>query len=269
MARYYTEISKEDFLSHIKYMMLNQDGSPCYGWAYEEEQISKTILKDISKVQFDFENCTGYEDNEGYLDGYLAGYNELVPGFHTFWVSAGGDWEIPVNFMIYWGDNRLRGYIPKDGNVWDKKYKTAYGSEGDSELFDWSKNPQGYDPEDDIDWDGVEKGTDSSKMITEVLGHITKRPKNDEYVAKQPAVPDYTKKPKEEEPDYSSQTVSYEFFKPIIIRIGGGEPVQERVETKESKLRSLERRLESALVYENYELAAQLRDEITKLKNEN
>jgi hypothetical protein len=268
MARYYTEISKEDFLSHIKYLMLDQEGNPNYGWIYEEERITKIIEKDISKVQFDFENCTGYKENEGYLDGYLIGYYELNPGFHTFWVSAGGDWEIPVNFMLYWGDNRLRGYVPKDGNVWNIKHKTAYGSEGDSEIFDWQENPHGPDYS-NVNWDELEKSADSSKMIAEVLSHISKHPKNDEYVVKQPPVPDYTKKPKEETPDKPIQTISYPFIKPIIIHIGGsGQPFQERVETKETKIRSLERSLETALAHENYELAVQLRDEITKVKNE-
>ena len=243
MARYYTEISKEDFISHVKHMMSNEDGELSYSWAYEDDRISKIILKDISKVLFDFENCTGFEDNEStYLDGYLVEYHELSPGFHTFWVSAGGDWEIPVNFLLYWGDNRLRGYIPKDGNVWNKKYKTAYGSEHDSDSFDWVKYPDGMDFN-DIDFEKIEKSADSQKMIDEVLVHITKHPKNDEYVLKQPKVPTSPTKTKETQ---VKQSLPKEYY--------------------EHEITVLEHRLQLAVRSENYELAVQLRDEITLIK---
>lgn len=180
MARYYNIISKDDFILNIKSLMLDGNGELNHSWVYELPAI---ISKDISKVMFDFENCTGYND-QPFLSGYLTGYHELSPGFHTFWVSAGGDWEIPINFLLYWGDNRLRAYIPKDGNVWNKKYKCTYGSEGDSPHFDYQKNPEGFDEE--LDYGELEKNANSNTMIDEILGHVTLNPKTIQPVPYEP-----------------------------------------------------------------------------------
>jgi len=79
--------------------------------------LSSRIQKDLSKINFDFENC----DLEEYIDG-------LIP---VALFQAGGDWEHPVVFCLYWDGKQLRGYIPKDGNVYNEKEKCAYGSEED------------------------------------------------------------------------------------------------------------------------------------------
>jgi hypothetical protein len=43
-------------------------------------------------------------------------------------VSAGGDWEIPVIFMVYWDGSKFRGYIPTKGNTFDRQRKEALGN---------------------------------------------------------------------------------------------------------------------------------------------
>ena len=118
--RYYTEISKEDFLIEVQTLMENEE------FPYD---IPSIIEKDLSKVNFDWENYTMFEDDNDF--GYPIGYHELSPNFHIYLNSAGGDWEQPICYIFYWGDNELRAYIPKDGNVWNKKEKCAYGSEDD------------------------------------------------------------------------------------------------------------------------------------------
>jgi len=125
--RNYTEISKDKFLKEVKVIMDHEE----YPYV-----LPKKISKDISKVSFDFENYTDF--NEKYGFGYPVGYKELSPGFHTFFVNAGGDWEHPICFILYWGDGILRGYVPKDGNAWDKKEKRAYddGEEHNEEIND-------------------------------------------------------------------------------------------------------------------------------------
>ena len=139
--RHYTEISKEDFLSKVKEVMEHEE------YPYE---LPSNIIKDIRKVQFDFENVTDFKETNGFAD-YSVGYKELKPGFHTFFVNAGGDWEFPVCFIIYWGNNQLRGYVPKDGNVWNKKEKCA------------------YDDDDDENHDGE---YNEDKMIEDILNRI-------------------------------------------------------------------------------------------------
>lgn len=149
MARYYGEISKDDFLSKIKEVMDNED------YPYE---MPKEIRKDF-KIDFDFENYTDFNDTNGFSD-YPVGYKELADGFHVFFVNAGGDWEYPICFIIYWGHNKkLRAYIPKDGNAWHRKEKCAYGS-NDSGEYDEIK---------------AEKEVSEEKIITEILKHIIKK----------------------------------------------------------------------------------------------
>jgi hypothetical protein len=47
--------------------------------------------------------------------------------FRGIW--AGGDWECPVAFIIYWDGSKLRAYVPTDGNSWNTDTKRAYGNE--------------------------------------------------------------------------------------------------------------------------------------------
>ena len=117
--RYYNEISKEDFLSQVKKLMENEE------YPYET---SKSIEKDLDKVNFSWENYTAFNSTQGFCD-YPFGYKELKSGMHLFFTAAGGDWEIPICFVYYWGEGELRAYIPKDGNIWNIKEKCAYGSE--------------------------------------------------------------------------------------------------------------------------------------------
>jgi len=150
MARYYGNITKIDFLNKIKELMDNDD------YPYE---MPTQILKDLSKINFDFENYTGFDKTKGYAN-YPVGYKELISGFHVFFVNAGGDWEFPICYIYYWGyDNKLRAYIPKDGNAWHRKEKCAYGSNLSGEY-------------DELE---VENEVSEEKIIHEILNHITKK----------------------------------------------------------------------------------------------
>lgn len=70
------------------------------------------------KVQFDTENIdiapiAGLPPAAALVD--FLGVHTLSNGL-TFWgMQAGGDWEIPVCFIIYLSDGRFRIYIPKLG----------------------------------------------------------------------------------------------------------------------------------------------------------
>lgn len=159
MARFYTEISKEDFLKKVKTLLSNEDDEDDkFPW-----EMPLSIAADLSKVRFDWENYTGFDARQGYAS-YPFGYKELKPGFHVFFMNAGGDWEFPVCFIFYWGDGKLRAYIPKEGNAWNKKEKCAYGSEeiSYSELL--------ATPTEDHD-----KEISEEKMIDEIVHHITKK----------------------------------------------------------------------------------------------
>jgi hypothetical protein len=155
MTRFYTEISKEVFLARVKTLMESED------FPYE---LPSQIEKDLSKVNFDWENFTNFNETISFAS-YPVGYRELKPGFHVFFVNAGGDWEFPVCFIFYWGDGKLRAYIPEDGNAWNKREKCAYGSE----EYDNMKE--------DIEEDAYEYAEEivEENMIDEILTHITKK----------------------------------------------------------------------------------------------
>jgi len=95
-------------------------------------QVTKRIEKDLRKVQFDEENLE-WENGEGYSGTKrITGFHTLPNGLTYLGVCAGGDWEVPLFYIVYYDGETLRGYIPKDGNHWNTKTKTAYGSESES-----------------------------------------------------------------------------------------------------------------------------------------
>lgn len=103
---------------------------------YEDEGKYSLICKDISKVSFDYENygLTNFpwdQDNENYEGFYTV--RDLTFALYM----AGGDWEIPVFFIAYLDpNNRVRGYIPKDGNTWNLKSKCANEEEDEERKID-------------------------------------------------------------------------------------------------------------------------------------
>jgi hypothetical protein len=90
---------------------------------------NKKIEQDLSKIEFDFEN-TCIDDGDGYND-YPCGYHVLPSGIPVLFVNAGGDWEFPICFCLYWDGKSARAYIPSDGNAIDTVNKSAYGNNGD------------------------------------------------------------------------------------------------------------------------------------------
>lgn len=53
-------------------------------------------------------------------------------GISFFQAICGGDWEMPIQFLVYWSeaDNRLKGFFPTgDANIYNIQYNCAYGSE--------------------------------------------------------------------------------------------------------------------------------------------
>lgn len=93
--RYYSEISKEDFLKKVEELMNSEE------YPFET---TKSIEKDLDKVYFSWENHNrfGNRNTENFCN-YPLGYKEMKPGFHVYFTAAGGDWEIPICFIYYWG----------------------------------------------------------------------------------------------------------------------------------------------------------------------
>lgn len=90
-----------------------------------------TIIDKDLNVEFDWEN---WETKEGFCGSEsIIGFHTLDNGLSYLGVTAGGDWEMPVFFIIYWDGQNLRAYIPTEGNYWNTDINKAYGNEEDSD----------------------------------------------------------------------------------------------------------------------------------------
>ena len=105
-----------------------------------EVAYSNSVSRDLSMVNFDLENLErfGTEDSYNHLPGLenLDGYVMLGEGDNAFpilWCAAGGDWELPLVFVLFIGeDDELHAYVPDEGNAYNHEKKAAYGNnEGD------------------------------------------------------------------------------------------------------------------------------------------
>lgn len=106
----------------------NDDSSPWY-----EEPVSS----ELGSVKFDFENVDPIKDYNMPGTESMKVYEDLG-GFFVKWYGAGGDWENPLAFCLYIGeDDKLHGYVPSDGNAYDHKNNCAWGSapEEDDKYF--------------------------------------------------------------------------------------------------------------------------------------
>lgn len=148
MSRKYSPIGIEDFKAEV---------AKAYEKYWKNREFNSHVTKDLSKIDFDMENMTMADDKQGFNE-YPCGTEELAPGFPVHFVNAGGDWEFPICFVLYWAGKRLRGYIPTDGNAFNRQEKCAYGSEADSDG--------------DEDMDEIQKTVDADAIRKDVLNRI-------------------------------------------------------------------------------------------------
>lgn len=119
-------------------------GACPYGIINGDSPAGDVVRDDLSEIEVDFENVEAFggEDSYDHLPGLesLDGYEMLGSGasaFPVLWCAGGGDWEYPVAFVLYMGDDgRLRAYIPDDGNVYNRENKAAFGNSDDDPDYD-------------------------------------------------------------------------------------------------------------------------------------
>ena len=132
-------------------------------WDLFKGSASATIYKDLSKIEVDTENVDYIGEYKMPGTESLERFEMIGAGgtaFPVAWCACGGDWENPLVFVLYIGlKGELRAYIPKDGNVYNKKEKAAYGNNDD-------------DPSWDDDPDNPLLQFDADKLRTDVAGRI-------------------------------------------------------------------------------------------------
>lgn len=96
-------------------------------------QLSYSEPQDIPLLNYNFVQDTA-SNNVGILydkENIELNYMEKE-GISFLVATCGGDWEIPIHFLVYWSDSeqRLKGFFPKgDSNIYNIQYDCAYGSE--------------------------------------------------------------------------------------------------------------------------------------------
>ena len=150
MPRYAAAISEQDLVDKILkayndfYLADGMIDSPVtnhlemqYGFVC----LSPQLTKDLSKIQFDEENrCTGMHCFTSNTPDIMEAHTTST-GVTYYGCMAGGDWENPIYFIIYWDGKQLRGYIPTRGQCYDVKSKAAYGSGEEEEPEECEHDP--------------------------------------------------------------------------------------------------------------------------------
>lgn len=104
----------------------------------EKSKYASALYDDIwcGKYKFDSENVVTY-----------GGIKMSKKGFPYIQCAAGGDWESPVCFFVYFDGNKFRGYIPLKGNAINRNNNTAFQGNGDEEEAKFIAKENGIDYE--------------------------------------------------------------------------------------------------------------------------
>lgn len=159
MSRNFVKISLNELKKRIKDALDKGDG--------DYRRLTSTVEKDLGKIRFDTENM----DTNGSRDKDFLGFHTLPNGMPFLGVYAGGDWENPVFFIIYWDGSKLRGYIPEDGNLYNTDTKQAYGNDEEADL----KNARKRWPDDK----SLQTATKDNFDVTYLDSYDTKAMKKD------------------------------------------------------------------------------------------
>lgn len=116
-----------DKLPEVTYGAEDYDDSFDNYWDY----LGLIVGKMDNNIEVDFENFGCGIGKRKYTCYDLEGFNRLDNGFCFLGCHAAGDWEVPVFFIIYWDGNEFRGYIPENGNVYNKDVNSAFGNNCD------------------------------------------------------------------------------------------------------------------------------------------
>lgn len=173
MGRKAARITMERFKEIVEERKGSEDENYTYG-PFDLYSLPERVQKDLAKVDFDGENQEWQQDS--YRPDEWHGF-QMIGDLPVLGASAGGDWEWPVYFILYWDGKQLRGYIPKSGNVWNHKMKTALGNyeEEDSEHIRKQLKKKFPDQEipEDIHWSDI--NMDVLFSIEEMKSDIQKR----------------------------------------------------------------------------------------------
>jgi hypothetical protein len=165
MSRIFVPLTVNELKKKIE-AALGEDG-------YDYRHITPGVKKDLDKVNFSTENLEA--GNSSVKD--LVGYHMLSNGMPVLGISAGGDWEYPIFFCIYFDGKKLRAYIPEKGNTWNTDTKKAFGNDYKADLKNARKRwPVQYPPDLEVDEDeDIEPIGNTDEMAKDIMDRIVKK----------------------------------------------------------------------------------------------
>lgn len=126
--------------------------------------VTSSQIQDDLKVEFDWEN---FEYERGSFGPQkLMGLNTLKNGLTFCGMCAGGDWEQPVFFIVYWDGKKLRAYVPTKGNPYNTDRMCAYGNDEKSDDVNRLSR-------DDLPFNGDD--FDQDLIIEDIIERITEK----------------------------------------------------------------------------------------------
>ena len=135
-------------------------------------ELTPTIVKDI-KVKFDTENID--DPIVRYENDPPLGFQTMSNGLTFLGMSAGGDWENPVFFIIYWDGSKLRAYVPTDGNTYNTDTKEAYGNDEDADTKNIIKRFSNIETDKYGYYDESELSFNNDSILKDIAERIVKK----------------------------------------------------------------------------------------------
>lgn len=115
----------DTFVQRLEAEIGTSDPDQMYSYIYEMFDNHPQVRKDLSEIESDYENVGDY--------GPHCGVHILECGIPVFVYAHGGDWEEPMEDVIFWTGSEWRGYMPKEGNPHNMRHKSAFGNYDDDE----------------------------------------------------------------------------------------------------------------------------------------
>lgn len=133
-------------------------------YGFSSHLVTEKLGKDL-KVEFDTENFESGLDYKGERSKFM-GFHTLDNGLTFCGMYAGGDWEYPVHWIVYWDGKKLRGYIPTEGNPYNTDTKRAYGNDEKADAKNAKKRWPDVYKSDEVESDDFD--ADEDAMIEDI-----------------------------------------------------------------------------------------------------
>ena len=174
----------------------------------EKSKIASMLHKDIWEGKYDFDS-----ENVDAIGGIKMSKN----GFPYIQCDAGGDWECPVCFFVYFDGNHFRAYVPLKGNALNRNDNHAFSGGGNENDAKFVQKELGISYEEadglcgDINYN-LDACLEDFLSRVEVKGTYKKR----DYTNDEKKFDEYRKKKKEEreERDRQREEQSVEYGEP-------------------------------------------------------